>query len=448
MGDEGENNVLPPATADDDNEPPAGTELNISRQPSMEEEAEQERLKQKKIDDAKRARALARKKAEKQQAAAAAAAAAAEEPKPRSKEEEGESSGVPTQDEEVKDIWTQLLEMKSKEEKENPSSAMREANIVFLGPRHSGKSTLIHAYMHKDKEDVVKPTTSLDYKYTRSSVGMSMEKDLSHFWELGGGRALVNLLDIALTADTIAHTFALIVVDLSRPSAVVDDVQYWLGVLKNRVKAVVSQLSQSSSPLPKALLAEAKAQYGADHSELGQIDWLEVPVMIVAHKYDTFKDQEPELLKTMSKALRSIAHANGASLLYTSKMDKQLIHSFRSRISRHVLGRAPSKVLQGDYTKAISVPAGSDTFSNIGAAPDGRGGQVQAWIETHRKYFPPNDQDKEATLAVKDVVLNAEPLVDQMLAQKDEDLKQVRRKLQLKRRMKQADNAAEVKSKG
>jgi hypothetical protein len=47
-----------------------------------------------------------------------------------------------------------------------------------------------------------------------------MDKDLSHFWELGGGRALTSLIDISLDADTLPATFAIITLDLSRPSMV------------------------------------------------------------------------------------------------------------------------------------------------------------------------------------------------------------------------------------
>ena len=34
-------------------------------------------------------------------------------------------------------------------------------------------------------DDIPPPTTSLDYRYVRSSVGVSEEKDLTHFYEIG-----------------------------------------------------------------------------------------------------------------------------------------------------------------------------------------------------------------------------------------------------------------------
>jgi len=361
-----------------------------------------------------------------------------------------ESEGAkPAADSGIVDIWSQLLEKRDREEKDGQmADSLREASICFIGPRGCGKSTLIHAYMFKDKEDTPKPTTSLDYKYTRSSVGMSMEKDLSHFWELGGGRKLVSLMDICVTPETLQHTFAIITVDLSKPTAVIEELNYWLDTLRKRVKQCIAKLAESE--VPKKCEEQVTAMFGEEHQDVDKVNLCPVPILIVAHKFDMFKDQESELLKVMSRTLRAIAHTNGASLLFTSKRHKPLMAAFRSRISRHVLNRPPSKTVQLDHTKPVCVPSGCDSFAQIGLPSDASSAQspVQAWCTAFSKYFPLNDADREQNLTLDDLKLAPEPAVDQMLSQKDEDLKQIKRKMALKRRMKQVDSqaAAEYKS--
>ena len=166
---------------------------------------------------------------------------------------------------------------------------------VFIGPRKSGKSTMIHGYMFKDKEDTPKPTTTLDYKvsdalcllktlfliylltqfvqtftrflyYTVHTIlcwheygerfvpflgaGYSYGAKTNcmckctwrcfdvaltsgsifpwsvhphfflQFFGTGGGRALVNLLDICIAPDTLEHTLVVINLDLSRYASI------------------------------------------------------------------------------------------------------------------------------------------------------------------------------------------------------------------------------------
>jgi hypothetical protein len=109
---------------------------------------------------------------------------------------------------------------------------LADSRICSLVGAHSNP---VHPFV----EDVPPATSSVDYKYVRSSVGMTDEKDLTHFWEIGqslvqihhsarpgsltdlvpfagGGRGLVNLLDVALTADSIPNTLVVLVLDLSR----------------------------------------------------------------------------------------------------------------------------------------------------------------------------------------------------------------------------------------
>lgn len=358
---------------------------------------------------------------------------------------DGKDAGPAPKESTTSDIWSQLLEKKEIESKEG-SNSLREASIVFVGSRTSGKSTLIHSYMFKDKGDTPKPTTSLDYKYTRSSVGMSMEKDLSHFWELGGGRKLVSLMDICITPETLPHTFAIITVDLSKPTSVVDNLQFWLEALRSRIKACAAKLKDHEVKRCKDNVLQ---MFDPQHEDINSINMGCVPILIVAHKFDMFKDMESELLKVMGRTLRCIAHSNGASILYTGNKDKASMSGFRSRVSRHVLNRPPSKTVQLDHTKPLSVPAGSDSFAQIGLPAEASAAQspVQAWCSAFSKYFPLKANDKEQELTLEDLKLAPEAAVDQLLAQKDEDLKQIKRQMHLKRRMKQADSqvAAEFK---
>eukprot|EP01052_Picozoa_sp_SAG31_P050778 SAG31_NODE_11748_length_1001_cov_1.213969_2_plen_76_part_00 len=57
---------------------------------------------------------------------------------------------------------------------------------------------------------------------------------------------------------------------------------------------------------------------------------LSVGAQVTALKFDKFVNADAELRKIMARTLRFVAHVNGASLLYTSCVEKPLLSSYRS----------------------------------------------------------------------------------------------------------------------
>jgi hypothetical protein len=177
-----------------------------------------------------------------------------------------------------------------------------DTTVVFAGAWRSGKSTLIQSFINKDKgmgnfrrlsilpfkscavtdvallffsfccaEDVPLPTTGLDYQIARISTTISSADALAasasaagsggnnngdgsstaaavevqevqstfQLWEIGGGRTMVRMADICLTPESVQRAMAVVVVDLSKPARVVDDLQFWLGALKAQVRTLL-----------------------------------------------------------------------------------------------------------------------------------------------------------------------------------------------------------------
>lgn len=385
----------------------------------------------------------------------------------------------------LKDLWTALIEEKAVEsynasrstasdDSSAPSSSSsaappREATLLYIGPRSAGKSTLVNAYMYKDRlDEVPKATHALDYKYTRSSIkdalGVGEEKSVSHFWELGGGRSLTNLLDIPLTPNTIQDAMVVLAIDLSTPriSRLVEDVSFFLTLVKNRCDAIFAQLkSKGQGSLVSSLQSAARRRFGEGHADLSRgVDLLPIPVLICAHKFDMVaKTLEPEPLRILSRTLRALAHASGTSLLYTSRAHKDtLLKAYRARITAFVMAsstgsagaqaapKAPAPNF--DHTQFIAVSAGQDSFASIGEPPGNASGKTPqaAWAAAFAKSFAPDaagaaqlaQEDKEDVASQGDAAaasLDAEKLVDAANAARQEDLKRMARELDLRRKL-------------
>jgi hypothetical protein len=151
-----------------------------------------------------------------------------------------------------RDIWSQIIAEKLTLSATTaaPAPAAREASLLFLGPHQSGKSTLIQSYMYREREETPRPTSALEYRYTRTSVkdSMSDEKSLSHFWELGGGSTLTELMDVAVKDDaTVRELLCVIVVDCSRPGLLLDDTLRYIDIARKKGDQAMQQMKASAS---------------------------------------------------------------------------------------------------------------------------------------------------------------------------------------------------------
>uniref|UniRef100_A0A5F9CP98 Dynein cytoplasmic 2 light intermediate chain 1 n=1 Tax=Oryctolagus cuniculus TaxID=9986 RepID=A0A5F9CP98_RABIT len=76
-----------------------------------------------------------------------------------------------------------------------------EKSVFFIGSKNGGKTTIILRCL--DRDEPPKPTLALEYTYGRRAKGHNTPKDIAHFWELGGGTSLLDLISIPITSDTL-----------------------------------------------------------------------------------------------------------------------------------------------------------------------------------------------------------------------------------------------------
>lgn len=75
---------------------------------------------------------------------------------------------------------------------ETPGAA--DAELVFVGSKGAGKSSLINAFLQKD--EAPKPSTPLEYRFARRQA-TSAGNTVANVWELGGAAELSSLLKVS-----------------------------------------------------------------------------------------------------------------------------------------------------------------------------------------------------------------------------------------------------------
>ncbi|XP_056344889.1 cytoplasmic dynein 2 light intermediate chain 1 isoform X3 [Oenanthe melanoleuca] len=299
------------------------------------------------------------------------------------------------------------------EKRENPDDddvkpgEVWEKSILFMGNKNGGKTTIILRCL--EREESPKPTLALEYTFGRRARRPNTPKDVAHFWELGGGTSLVELIRIPITSHNIRSFAVVLVLDLSKPNELWTTMESLLQVTRNHVKRVLTKLERTNPEVAAEIKEGIWNDLRRDHPDYALVDPFPIPLLIIGSKYDIFN--------------------------FTSKSEALLLKA-RAVINHLAFGYDKSKSVSVDPSKPLFIPAGLDSMSQIGPPPasDSDLGKMRAntplelWKKVFEKTFPPKSFcDLQDT---KDPVQDsqyAEYEVDAMRAQKNQELEQYKR---------------------
>uniref|UniRef100_UPI00398E57F2 cytoplasmic dynein 2 light intermediate chain 1 isoform X2 n=1 Tax=Pristiophorus japonicus TaxID=55135 RepID=UPI00398E57F2 len=283
------------------------------------------------------------------------------------------------------DIAVAQVSKKNEEKKNEEDLEIRERSVFFLGSKSGGKSTIILRFL--DRDEIPKPTLALEYIFGRRAKGHNTPKDIAHFWELGGGTSLSDLAQIPITVDSIRTLSIVLVLDLSKPNELWPNMEKLLIVTRNCINTAIHELSKKDS---------------INVNEIKQRTW-----------------------KTLQKN-----HP-----FFSNKLES-MMSKMRTVLNHLAFGTDRSKTISVEHNKPLFVPAGLDSLSQIGSPPAAEVdlGKINArnpidlWKKVYEKQFP-----SENTSKLKDIEdptkdpQYAEPEVDAMRTQKDQELEQYKR---------------------
>ncbi|RKO82962.1 hypothetical protein BDK51DRAFT_11746, partial [Blyttiomyces helicus] len=197
----------------------------------------------------------------------------------------------------------------------------------------------------------------LEYTFGRRTRGVNAVKDVTNIWELAGGTFLSDLIQVPITESNVHTSTFVIVLDLSKPSEVLNTLEHFLQKIEARVAAILAGLEARGSRRPRALKAHAWKRFGVDHPDKDSLDPILVPLVIIGSKFDLLKDEEPEKRRVLSKTLRFVAHTRGASLIFVSQKDENISAKCRQILNHHAFRGSPLKGVSFDHNKHIYVMA-------------------------------------------------------------------------------------------
>lgn len=258
--------------------------------------------------------------------------------------------------------------------------------------------------------DEIKPTTALDYVFVRLKGSNGARPPVAHMWELATSKCVNEMIRVPLAPERILNGALVLVLDLSLPGDIVPYLVKWLHALYKCVQDVLKL--KEKNPVEKfavdKLKQEAMARFGSAHPDKDEVTPMPLPLLILGNKYDIFRDEDTVKRKGILQAVRYLAHMYGATVLFTSTKDKNLVTQFRSVMKSFAFrsSGANKGSKEVDVAKPLFVPAGADLFEDIGMPKTARRQdfskeqheeRAKQWKKIASEYYPPSGEVVDAS---------------------------------------------------
>uniref|UniRef100_A0A1A8N4Q0 Cytoplasmic dynein 2 light intermediate chain 1 n=2 Tax=Nothobranchius rachovii TaxID=451742 RepID=A0A1A8N4Q0_9TELE len=330
---------------------------------------------------------------------------------------------------------SEVLSRESGAPEEDGADTVCERSVFLMGSKAGGKTSILLRCL--DRDEPPKPTLALEYTFGRRARGHNTLKDVAHLWELGGGTSLSDLIQIPITPAALRFLSVILILDLSKPNTLWGTMEKLLHAAQAHLEKMSSQAQKSKSGAKYQNPVHSTARVlPKDYPDRELISPFPVPLLIVGSKYDLFQEFHSDKKKAISKTLRFVAHYYAASLVFTSIKSESLMSKTKSFFSHLAFGLEKGKTMCCDPGKPTIIPAGSDSFSQIGSPPltDVDIMSLHAknpkdlWKKVFERVFPNESASEQREL--KDPAKDpqySEPQIDAMRAQKDQELEQYKR---------------------
>lgn len=162
-----------------------------------------------------------------------------------------------------------------------------EKNLIIIGDKASGKSTIINNILgiNSNKENY-SPTSGISYNYLRQQVGQ--KKILLNLFEIGGGVDNIDLIRTIINEDNYINTIFLICLDFNKSENV-------LNSFKNYIIELNKILKDSFTQEILLEIIEKKKNSFPDrntNSDYKRLNFFPAEIYIIGNKYDCLEKRE------------------------------------------------------------------------------------------------------------------------------------------------------------
>jgi len=271
----------------------------------------------------------------------------------------------------------------------DPSSVENIKNLIIIGPKSSGKSTIFNFLSTGEANaNEFVSTSGINFGFMRYQKSKNKSsKKIVNIYEIGNGIENLNLIKTIINNKNIENTIFFLICDFADPQNILSQIFKFMKELKNILNESIDNETLNE------IIKFKESQY-SKYQKSKEVNLFPANLYLIGNKYDILEKIDAEKIKWVGLTLRYFSYTNGCNLIFYSNFSEKNRIVLQSTVEN--FGFGVSKIdniknyVQKNELNPLYITFYNDSLDEIGQprVMEMSGKNVdERWFETYKTIF-------------------------------------------------------------
>ena len=271
----------------------------------------------------------------------------------------------------------------------DPTSIENIKNLIIIGPKSSGKTTIFN-FLSTGEANTNEfiSTSGINFGFMRYQKSKNKSsKKIVNIYEIGNGIENLTLIKTIINNKNIENTIFFLLFDFADPQNIITQIFKFLKELKNILTETIENETLNE------IIKSKESQY-TKQQKSKEVNLFPANLYLIGNKYDILEKIDAEKIKWVGLTLRYFSYTNGVNLIFHSNFSEKNRIFLQSTVEN--FGFGVSKIdniknyVQKNELNPLYIQFYNDSLEEIGQprVMEISGKNVdERWLETYKTIF-------------------------------------------------------------
>ena len=271
----------------------------------------------------------------------------------------------------------------------DPTSIENIKNLIIIGPKSSGKTTIFN-FLSTGEANTNEfiSTSGINFGFMRYQKSKNKSsKKIVNIYEIGNGIENLTLIKTIINNKNIENTIFFLLFDFADPQNIITQIFKFLKELKNILTETIENETLNE------IIKSKESQY-TKYQKSKEVNLFPANLYLIGNKYDILEKIDAEKIKWVGLTLRYFSYTNGVNLIFHSNFSEKNRIVLQSTVEN--FGFGVSKIdniknyVQKNELNPLYIQFYNDSLDEIGQprVMEISGKNVdERWLETYKTIF-------------------------------------------------------------